>query len=89
MLFRSVYVSFAIPLSYYLDANYCNFLESVIPFMENIRLESGQVVYTVLVCLALTLGMAFGAVVYYFLYRGLSLSIAAAKRFVRRKATEK
>ena len=84
-----VYVAFAIPLSYRFDANYCNFLESVIPMMESIRLESGQTVYTVLVCLALTVGMVLGACLYYLLYKAVALFLTAVKRLVRRKETEK
>lgn len=85
----AVYVSFAVPLSHHLDANYCNFLESVIPVMENIRLAHGQVIYTVLVALALTFGMMLGATVYYLLYHAVASLVLAAQRHSWRKETKK
>ena len=75
-----VYVAAAIPLSYRLNANYCNFLESVIPFMESFRLAAGQTAYTVLMIVFLTFGTAFGALLYLFLYKAVAFLLAAMRR---------
>ncbi|MBQ8468457.1 MAG: YwaF family protein [Clostridia bacterium] len=56
----SVYAAIAIPLSYAVNVNFCNLLESNIPFMENFRQSAGQVVY--LICMWL-IGIGGGFVV--------------------------
>ena len=64
-----LYVAVALPLSYKLNANYCNLLESVIPPLEALRLEAGQGVYTAIIVGALTLGMAFCTALHSILYK--------------------
>ena len=83
------YVALALPLAYRFDANYCNFLKNVVPALENIRLAHGQVFYTVLVALALTIGMALGSALYYGLYRAVALLVAGVRRIPWRKETKK
>lgn len=60
----TVYMSFAIPLSYILNTNYNNILTSVIPLMENIRNNYGQAVYIVLLTLFMTIGTFLGSLIY-------------------------
>lgn len=64
-----LYVALALPLSYRLNANYCNLLESVIPPLEAFRLERGQAAYTLFLGACLTLGTAFGAALHSILYK--------------------
>ena len=56
----SVYAAIAIPMAYGLNVNFCNLLESNIPFMENLRQSAGNVIY--LICMWL-IGIGGGAVV--------------------------
>jgi hypothetical protein len=56
----TIYVLIAVPMAHILNVNFCNILTSNIPFMENFRLQFGQVLYTILMYLA---GMAGGTVV--------------------------
>ncbi len=45
------YALVAIPTAHLLNVNFCSLLKSVIPFMETLRLNAGQVVYTfVMIC---------------------------------------
>ena len=55
-LVGAIYCAIALPLAYKLQTNYCNFLDSVIPIVEELRLEYGQVKYTVCVVAVLTVG---------------------------------
>lgn len=66
--FGVFYVSVAIPLSYKLQTNYGNFLESRIPLVEKFRLSQGQVKYTILVVFAYTVGIVISS----FIYIGIS-----------------
>ena len=70
-----VYISIAIPAANAFQTNYCNFLESVIPLMENIRIEKGQDIYIALISIFLTLGTT----------RASLLLVATYKLFVRNK----
>ncbi len=45
------YALVAIPLAHILDTNFCNLLTSNIPFMETLRLNAGQFVYTMVMVL--------------------------------------
>lgn len=47
----SAYALIAIPLAHVLDTNYCNILTSNIGFMENLRLNAGQIIYTIVMFL--------------------------------------
>jgi hypothetical protein len=67
-----VYSAVALPLAYRWGANYCNFLESVIPAIEELRLEWGQLKYTVFTILTITVGGTFSAFVYITLYTAVS-----------------
>ena len=60
-LVGAVYCALAIPLAHNFQSNYCNFLDSVIPAVENMRLEYGQLKYTLFIAAALTLGAIFSA----------------------------
>ncbi len=42
----AIYGIVAIPMAHILDVNFCNLLSSNIPFMEALRLSTGQVFYT-------------------------------------------
>ena len=67
-----VYVAVALPLAYTWNTNYCNFLESVIPALETLRPEWGQLNYTVFTILTITIGGSFSAFVYITLYTVVS-----------------
>ncbi len=75
----ALYVAAAIPLSYELEVNYCNFLESVIPVMEEFRLEHGQTKYTVLLSVCLTFGAPLASLLYVGAYKLLSLCFKSKK----------
>jgi len=42
----TVYGLVAVPLAHILSTNYCNILTSNIPFMETLRINAGQIIYT-------------------------------------------
>jgi len=42
----TIYAVVMLPFAYILQTNFCNILESNIPFMESFRLLAGQIVYT-------------------------------------------
>ena len=65
----AVYVSVALPASYYWNSNYCNLLESNIDFMENFRLSFGQTQYIVLMCIILTIGMFLASLLLVGIYK--------------------
>ena len=67
-----VYTAVALPLAYKWDVNYCNFLRSVIPALEALRPEWGQLNYTVFTILTVTVGGTFSAFVYIALYTVVS-----------------
>ena len=67
------YAAVAIPLSYALDANYCNYLKSVIPFIEELRLQYGQIAHAVIITLFITVGAMVGALIFTVLYRLIAL----------------
>lgn len=71
-----LYVAIALPISYKLATNYCNFLESMLPFFEAFRLSHGQIAYTVVLSLALTVGTVIGS----FIYIGVSKLFAIRLR---------
>lgn len=68
----AVYIAVALPHAYALDVNYCNFLHSVIPLVEELRLAVGQVTYVIGVCALLVGGTVFASWVYGTVYRLLS-----------------
>lgn len=80
----AVYVAIALPLSYRFDTNYCNFLFSEIPPMESLRLAAGQGIYTALMTVFLTLGIAIGALLYLALYRATASLFRAVRRMACR-----
>lgn len=47
----SLYACIAVPLAHILNVNFCSLLKNVIPFMEELRLNVGQVVYTIVMYL--------------------------------------
>lgn len=50
------YAIIAIPLAHILNVNFCNILDSNIPFMETLRVNAGQVVYTIVLILVGVIG---------------------------------
>ena len=60
----AVYMAIAIPLSYAINTNFNNILRSVIPILENFRLEYGQALYISLIFLAMTVGMSLSTLLY-------------------------
>ncbi len=65
----SAYCCIALPLSHILNTNYCNFLTSVIPPMEKLRLAAGQAVFSVVMCIGIAGGTAAISFIYYSVYR--------------------
>ena len=63
------YIAVALPHALLLDVNYCNFLTSVIPPVEELRLAVGQVAYIVGECLLLVGGTVFAGWLYATGYR--------------------
>ena len=59
-----LYVAAVLPIAQRLETNYCNFLESVIPIVENFRLNYGQRVYTILISLSVTVGAVGSGMIY-------------------------
>ena len=47
----TLYALIAVPLAHILNVNFCSLLTNVIPFMEELRLATGQVVYTIVMYL--------------------------------------
>lgn len=52
----TLYAVIMIPCAYLMDTNFCNILESNIPFMESLRLQVGQVAYTIIMYLISIIG---------------------------------
>lgn len=67
LLVMGVYFVVAMPLAHILDANYCNFLTSNIPFMEQLRLAAGQWVYSFAMLLVIVGGTSLLCFGYYWL----------------------
>lgn len=67
------YTAVVLPLAVNLDVNYCNFQYSVIPFLESLRLEYGQALYTLLIVFFITVGATFSAFVYLALYHAVDM----------------
>lgn len=65
----AVYIAVALPHALLLDVNYCNFLTSVIPPVEELRLVIGRVAYIVGECLLLAGGTVFAGWLYATGYR--------------------
>ncbi|MBO5713756.1 MAG: YwaF family protein [Clostridia bacterium] len=65
MIVMLSYCVFAIIISYVLDTNYCNYLWSVIDPVEALRLELGQVVYTIGISIVVGLGPSLLNLIYY------------------------
>ena len=85
-LVGAIYCAIAIPIAYKLQTNYGNILDSVIPIMEDLRLEHGQVKYTECIVAVLTLGSALSS----FLCIGLDLLVGGFfKLFSSAKNKEK
>ena len=76
----AVYAWVALKASYHFEANYCNFLTSNVPFMENFRLSYGQTKYTALMCIVLTVGVALGSLVFIVIYRLIATCIRSIKK---------
>ena len=63
-----VYGITAIIMSYLLNTNYCNFLHSSLPPLDEIRLQIGQVSYILFTLIAIIFGTALASYLYYFYY---------------------
>ncbi len=75
----TVYLSFALPLTYVFDKNYCNLLESAVPMLEEFRLAEGQVAYTVAIALFITLGSMIGSLLYFGAHKLIILCFSRKK----------
>jgi hypothetical protein len=71
----AAYMAYAIPLSYALKTNYNNILESVIPQMESFRLNFGQVPYTILLNVIMTVGIVIASLIYIGIRRLVSFGV--------------
>ena len=60
-----------ISLSYLLDTNYCNFLYSVLDFLEVLREKKGQFIYTSFIFCCITFGTSLISYFYYISYKNL------------------
>lgn len=60
-----IYILIAIPAAYIFDENYCNFLTSTLDELEAYRLENGQLAYTAVISVFLTLGTMISSFIYY------------------------
>lgn len=47
----TAYVLIAVPMAYIIDTNFCNILTSNIGFMESLRVNAGQIIYTIVMFL--------------------------------------
>ena len=70
---RIIYIAVAIPLTYILDTNYCNFLESALEELEEYRAANGQLAYTAVISIFLTLGAMVGSFIYYIVHKILTV----------------
>ena len=61
----SAYIIITMPLAHIIDVNFCNMLESNIPFMEAIRVNLGQFVYSIAMHVAIPGGCTLIIYVYY------------------------
>jgi len=68
-----IYIAVAIPLTYILDTNYCNFLESALEELEEYRAANGQLAYTAVISIFLTLGAMVGSFIYYIVHKILTV----------------
>lgn len=59
------YGLFGIAFSYLLNTNYCNFLRSCLHFLENWRLQVGQIPYIMVIYFAIIGGTIFSSYMYY------------------------
>ena len=58
------YLIVAVPTAHLLEVNFCNILTSNIPLMENIRVQFGQVIYTIVLYLVGIIGSIFACFIY-------------------------
>ena len=67
------YAMVGIPCAYIFQENYCNYLSSAIPFIEDLRLAYGQVVHAVVITLFITIGAMVGTLIYIAIHRLIAL----------------
>ncbi len=68
LMVMGIYFIIAMPIAHFLNTNYCNFLSSNIDFIEVIRVNAGQFVYSLVMLVIIVGGTAFMAYLYYLLY---------------------
>lgn len=66
----TTYALIAVPAAHLLNTNYCNILTSNIPFMETIRINYGQVLYTIFLYLAGLVGATLSCFLYRIIRKG-------------------
>ena len=67
-------------LSYHFDANYGNILESMIPILEEYRLNNGQEKYIIVLTVLLALGTMLGSVIYIGSHKLIAFCIGAIRK---------
>ncbi len=72
ILVMTVYVLTILPLSHIINVNYCNFLFSVLGFLENIRLLLGQVIYSIILFIGIVGGTTLVCVLYRLIYNKIN-----------------
>ncbi len=72
IIVMTIFLIIAIPLSYILDTNYCNILETTIPLLVPVQEYIGQVLYTISIYIILNGGTALVAYWYYLGYKKIT-----------------
>ena len=69
LIVMTIYFAIGMTAAHLLDTNYCNFLTSNIPFMESLRLKTGQVFYSIAMFFFITGGTALLNFIYFLIYK--------------------
>ena len=72
ILVMVVYVLTILPLSYIINVNYCNFLFSVLGFLESLRIALGQVIYSIIIIIGIVGGPTLVCVLYRLIYNKIN-----------------
>ena len=74
-----IYGIIAIIASNVLDTNYCNFLYSSLDFLDEMRLEYGQILYTLFIFIAIILGTSLVSYWYYLIFNKINKKASLCK----------
>ena len=80
----SIYAAIGLTVAHLTDTNYCNLLHSNIPFMENFRVNAGQVLYTIAMWI---IGVGGGCIVCG-VHMGISALVQKNKKVISGDSTE-